>query len=192
MTKNWTIHKERIIKLYKTEGMTLDQVKDIMNREHDFDAGIRTYRIYLKKWQVRKYKKHTPGEDSSPTWRGSSPWSPPRAAQLSGVEPMDRHGRPGFHYRAMPAAQLTHHHSWPTDPTADTYPPTPTSWLGRSPSISTTASDVSATSPPYDRHVEGHILPLPAPGDGGHSITADWKDGGGGFVYPYPPTPSWG
>lgn len=39
MTKNWIVYKDTIIKLYKTENMTLNQVKEIMNREHHFDAG---------------------------------------------------------------------------------------------------------------------------------------------------------
>lgn len=39
MTKNWSVYKDTIIKLYKTENMTLQQVKETMFQEHNFNAG---------------------------------------------------------------------------------------------------------------------------------------------------------
>lgn len=39
MTKDWNIHKRRIIRLYKTEGMTLEQVREFMIRKWNFKAG---------------------------------------------------------------------------------------------------------------------------------------------------------
>lgn len=39
MTKDWVFHKKRIIELYKTEGMTLEQVREYMIREWNFKAG---------------------------------------------------------------------------------------------------------------------------------------------------------
>ena len=39
MTKDWNFHKKKIIKLYKTEGMTLEQVREYMIREWNFKAG---------------------------------------------------------------------------------------------------------------------------------------------------------
>lgn len=39
MTKDWALHKKRIIQLYKMEGMTLEQVREHMIRERNFKAG---------------------------------------------------------------------------------------------------------------------------------------------------------
>ena len=39
MAKNWTSHKAIIIQLYKTESMTLEQVREIMIRDYHFKAG---------------------------------------------------------------------------------------------------------------------------------------------------------
>lgn len=37
--KCWSDHKDTIIRLYKTENLTLPQVKDIMLREYEFAAS---------------------------------------------------------------------------------------------------------------------------------------------------------
>lgn len=39
MAKKWAEHKDIIIRLYQTEGLTLDEVKEIMSREYRFSAG---------------------------------------------------------------------------------------------------------------------------------------------------------
>lgn len=39
MTKPWDDYKGAIIRLYIQEGRTLDEVREIMQRDHGFDAS---------------------------------------------------------------------------------------------------------------------------------------------------------
>uniref|UniRef100_L2G9T1 Clr5 domain-containing protein n=1 Tax=Colletotrichum fructicola (strain Nara gc5) TaxID=1213859 RepID=L2G9T1_COLFN len=55
MTKAWKEYRDTITRLYITESRTLEEVKDIMQREHSFKASTRSYRQQFDKWQLGKY-----------------------------------------------------------------------------------------------------------------------------------------
>lgn len=55
MTKEWIRYKDTILKLYKDQGMTLDEVRRVMRVEHGFEASVRAYRSRFDKWRVNKY-----------------------------------------------------------------------------------------------------------------------------------------
>ncbi|RNJ61067.1 hypothetical protein D7B24_003480 [Verticillium nonalfalfae] len=63
MGKPWDKHQGEIIKLYKDDRKTLDEVMKIMEREWQFKASRRAYRGRFKRWGIGKYtltKNKTP------------------------------------------------------------------------------------------------------------------------------------
>jgi hypothetical protein len=78
MTKPWKEFRPEIVRLYIQEGRTLRDVQEIMKREHNFSASIRSYRQQFDQWRVGKYKckrKSRPVEYSATT--AGQPTSPP-------------------------------------------------------------------------------------------------------------------
>ncbi|CCF39486.1 hypothetical protein CH063_02143 [Colletotrichum higginsianum] len=61
MTKAWREKRAYITRLYIHENKTLNQVKAIMEEDHDFKASTRSYRQQFDKWGLAKYncKKRT-------------------------------------------------------------------------------------------------------------------------------------
>ncbi|KAL2060693.1 hypothetical protein VTL71DRAFT_9334 [Oculimacula yallundae] len=59
MPKNWDLHKVDIENLYIKEGYTLGKVRDVMNREHNFTASARSYKMKLDEWKMWKYRSKT-------------------------------------------------------------------------------------------------------------------------------------
>ncbi|TQN72170.1 hypothetical protein CSHISOI_03341 [Colletotrichum shisoi] len=61
MTKAWREKRAYITRLYIHENRTLNQVKAIMEEDHDFKASTRSYRQQFDKWGLAKYncKKRT-------------------------------------------------------------------------------------------------------------------------------------
>jgi hypothetical protein len=76
MTKPWKEFRPEIVRLYIQEGRTLRDVQEIMKREHNFSASIRSYRQQFDHWRVGKYKckrKSRPVEYSATTGQPTSP-----------------------------------------------------------------------------------------------------------------------
>ncbi|KZL81805.1 hypothetical protein CI238_01751 [Colletotrichum incanum] len=61
MTKAWREKRADITRLYIHENKTLNEVKAIMEEQHDFKASTRSYRQQFDKWGLAKYncKKRT-------------------------------------------------------------------------------------------------------------------------------------
>ncbi|GKT46516.1 uncharacterized protein ColSpa_06697 [Colletotrichum spaethianum] len=61
MTKAWREKQADITRLYIHENKTLNEVKAIMEEQHDFKASTRSYRQQFDKWGLAKYncKKRT-------------------------------------------------------------------------------------------------------------------------------------
>ncbi|TDZ16914.1 hypothetical protein Cob_v010050 [Colletotrichum orbiculare MAFF 240422] len=55
MTKAWKDYREVITRLYIHESKTLDEVKEIMQRDYNFKASTRSYRQRFDQWNLEKY-----------------------------------------------------------------------------------------------------------------------------------------
>ncbi|RBR22613.1 uncharacterized protein FIESC28_04408 [Fusarium coffeatum] len=55
MAKPWNEHRGTITKLYIQEGRTLEDTRNIMRIQHNFEASIRSYRQHFDIWQIGKY-----------------------------------------------------------------------------------------------------------------------------------------
>ncbi|KAM0133691.1 hypothetical protein ACHAP3_005818 [Botrytis cinerea] len=58
MPKDWASIKEELEQLYVTEGQTLEQVREILISTRGFGASIRSYRMMLREWGIKKYKSN--------------------------------------------------------------------------------------------------------------------------------------
>ncbi|KAK0105318.1 hypothetical protein ONS96_004714 [Cadophora gregata f. sp. sojae] len=56
MPKDWAAQKENLKKFYITEDRPLEEVREILKDRYGFDASIRSYRMKIDKWNLRKYK----------------------------------------------------------------------------------------------------------------------------------------
>ncbi|EFX05364.1 hypothetical protein CMQ_3433 [Grosmannia clavigera kw1407] len=54
---DWDMHRARITELYRDRGLHLDQVIEIMAREHGFYASPRMYKTRISKWAIDKNYK---------------------------------------------------------------------------------------------------------------------------------------
>jgi hypothetical protein len=55
----WEKHRARILHLYLQENTTLNEIMQIMQREHSFKATVKMYKSRLKSWNARKYMTKT-------------------------------------------------------------------------------------------------------------------------------------
>ncbi|KAF9876227.1 hypothetical protein CkaCkLH20_06170 [Colletotrichum karsti] len=55
MTKAWKEHRDVITRLYIHESRTLEDVRDIMQKQYNFKASTRSYRQQFDKWHLSKY-----------------------------------------------------------------------------------------------------------------------------------------
>jgi hypothetical protein len=55
MAKPWNEHRGTITKLYIQEGRTLEDTRNIMRIQYNFEASIRSYRQHFDIWQIGKY-----------------------------------------------------------------------------------------------------------------------------------------
>ncbi|KAL0941796.1 uncharacterized protein CTRU02_204559 [Colletotrichum truncatum] len=81
MTKAWKEHRDVITNLYINENRTLDDVRDIMQKNYNFRASTRSYRQQFDKWSLSKYnckkrnnrrQQHGPSTGGSPSQMGMS------------------------------------------------------------------------------------------------------------------------
>ncbi|PVH86249.1 hypothetical protein DL98DRAFT_510891 [Cadophora sp. DSE1049] len=56
MPKDWVAQKENLKKFYITEDRPLEEVREILKDRYGFDASIRSYRMKIDEWNLRKYK----------------------------------------------------------------------------------------------------------------------------------------
>ncbi|KAG4431113.1 hypothetical protein IFR05_013400 [Cadophora sp. M221] len=56
MPKNWVAQKENLKQFYITEDRPLEEVREILKDRYGFDASIRSYRMKIDEWNLRKYK----------------------------------------------------------------------------------------------------------------------------------------
>ncbi|CAJ0547916.1 Ff.00g046700.m01.CDS01 [Fusarium sp. VM40] len=83
MAKPWSEHRGTITKLYIHEGRTLEDVRNIMKVQHNFEASIRSYRQHFDKWEIGKYnckKRERRRRQSLTNTMISPPHSPPDMA----------------------------------------------------------------------------------------------------------------
>ncbi|SPJ91972.1 uncharacterized protein FTOL_13626 [Fusarium torulosum] len=83
MAKPWSEHRGTITKLYIHEGRTLEDVRNIMKVQHNFEASIRSYRQHFDKWEIGKYnckKRERRRRQSLSNNILSPPHSPPDVA----------------------------------------------------------------------------------------------------------------
>ncbi|KAH6956839.1 Clr5 domain-containing protein [Fusarium avenaceum] len=83
MAKPWSEHRGTITKLYIHEGRTLEDVRNIMKVQHNFEASIRSYRQHFDKWEIGKYnckKRERRRRQSLTNNMLSPPHSPPDMA----------------------------------------------------------------------------------------------------------------
>ncbi|KAI9151693.1 formamidopyrimidine-DNA glycosylase [Paramyrothecium foliicola] len=109
MTKPWKEFRQEIVRLYIQEGRTLRDVQDIMRRQHNFNASIRSYRQQFDHWGVGKYKckKRSRGVSSvgHPPSPPATPMLPPMAIPIHGQKHMPAAG--------PPADAASHDKCWP-------------------------------------------------------------------------------
>ncbi|PTD04942.1 hypothetical protein FCULG_00002148 [Fusarium culmorum] len=55
MAKPWNEHRGTITKLYIQEGRTLEDTRNIMKDQYNFEASIRSYRQHFDIWEIGKY-----------------------------------------------------------------------------------------------------------------------------------------
>ncbi|KAL1880054.1 hypothetical protein Daus18300_001417 [Diaporthe australafricana] len=61
----WADHQPLIKKLYVDEGRTLQDVMEIMKRDHNFNASTKMFKTRIKTWGYRKNIRLRHGEDKS-------------------------------------------------------------------------------------------------------------------------------
>jgi hypothetical protein len=79
MAKPWNEHRGTITKLYIQEGRTLEDTRNIMKDQYNFQASIRSYRQHFDIWQIGKYNCKKRDKRRRQSLSKNLPLSPPHS-----------------------------------------------------------------------------------------------------------------
>jgi hypothetical protein len=79
MAKPWNEHRGTITKLYIQEGRTLEDTRNIMKDQYNFQASIRSYRQHFDIWQIGKYNCKKRDRRRRQSLSKTLPLSPPHS-----------------------------------------------------------------------------------------------------------------
>ncbi|KAK4174372.1 hypothetical protein QBC36DRAFT_292500 [Triangularia setosa] len=109
---HWERYKDIIIAKYKE--LTLDEVREYMEREHNFKASRRQYvhRLGSTKWNIAKYKGNQPPGPNTPQPGSTSPQPSPVSPGLSSVRNLSPSGKhPVFDFSRHSYEKLAAYHN---------------------------------------------------------------------------------
>ncbi|QPC69689.1 hypothetical protein HYE68_000441 [Fusarium pseudograminearum] len=79
MAKPWNEHRGTITKLYIQEGRTLEDTRNIMKDQYNFEASIRSYRQHFDIWEIGKYNCKKRDRRRRQSLAKALPFSPPHS-----------------------------------------------------------------------------------------------------------------
>ncbi|KAF0646041.1 hypothetical protein FPSE5266_05666 [Fusarium pseudograminearum] len=79
MAKPWNEHRGTITKLYIQEGRTLEDTRNIMKDQYNFEASIRSYRQHFDIWEIGKYNCKKRDRRRRQSLAKTLPFSPPHS-----------------------------------------------------------------------------------------------------------------
>ncbi|KAF5242388.1 hypothetical protein FAUST_3399 [Fusarium austroamericanum] len=79
MAKPWNEHRGTITKLYIQEGRTLEDTRNIMKDQYNFEASIRSYRQHFDIWEIGKYNCKKRDRRRRQSFAKTLPLSPPHS-----------------------------------------------------------------------------------------------------------------